>query len=199
VTRIDHHPVLGVSVSLSAHSGLAFAAAATLVLAAPAVSFAEGHGKPSAAEHNQHHGKKEVKHFTATGVFVSAGSDGSTFTMDVKGGSHDQHGKKAVVITVTSKTKFSRHDSPTTLSKLTAGDRVAVNGVRGANGEFDALHVNVHSKPEPKPSSSESPEPQASPSASGSPDASDSPDTTNTPTPEPTDSSSSEPTPTPTA
>jgi len=199
-------------VSLSSRRGLALAAAATLVLVAPAVSFAGEHGKPSASGHGNtapkgdgtghHHGKKAPRHFTATGVFVSADSSGNTFTMDVKAGSRDLHRVKAVVMTVTSKTKFSRNESAASLSNLVAGDRVSVNGLRGPNGEFDALHVNARSKPAPKPSSTESPEPTASPSESDSPDSSDA---TPPPSPDPSqsggsgDSTGGDPTPTPTA
>ena len=167
--------------SVSTRRGLALVGVAALAFASPATAFAAGHsGDHSKATHqnHKHHGKPASRRFTATGTFDAVGADGLTFTMDDKGGSKDLHGKLGVVITTSSKTKVTLNDAAATLANLAPGDHVAVNGLRGPNGELDALHVNADSTPEPQPSSTASP------------------DSTGSPAPSPTDTSSPASTPT---
>ena len=170
--------------SVPTRRGLALVGVAALAFASPATAYAAGHsGGHSKATHqnHKHHGKPASRRFTATGTFDAAGADGLTFTMDDKGGSKDLHGKLGVVITVSSKTKVTLDDAAATLANLAAGDHVAVNGLRGANGELDALHVNAESAPAPQPSSSESPDSTDSPAPAPAPTDTSSPASTTSP------------------
>ena len=120
-------------------STFAGAAAAALVLAAPAAAaFAD---KPT-----QSHGKsgthdKSHSHFTANGKVTAVDAD--SFTFHAKGGSKDLHGTD-VTVSVTDNTKMRRNGAKAAVSDLQVGDRVNVVGSRADDGSLTARHVNAH-------------------------------------------------------
>ena len=125
---------------MSLKSSFAGAAAAALVLAAPAATaFA---AKPADGQTSTHvnHGKSKT-HFTANGKVTAV--DATSFTMHVKGGSKDLHGTD-VTVTVSDTTKMRRDGAKATVADLQVGDKVNVHGARGSDGTFTARHVNAH-------------------------------------------------------
>ena len=119
-------------------STLAGAAAAALVLAAPAATaFAS---RPADGQTSTH-ANQSKSHFTANGKVTAV--DATSFTMHVKGGSKDLHGTD-VTVTVTDSTKMRRDGAKATVADLQVGDRVNSHGTRGADGTLTARHVNAH-------------------------------------------------------
>jgi uncharacterized protein DUF5666 len=119
-------------------STLAGAAAAALVLAAPAATaFAS---RPADGQTSTH-ANQSKSHFTANGKVTAV--DATSFTMHVKGGSKDLHGTD-VAVTVTDTTKMRRDGAKATVADLQVGDRVNSHGTRGADGTLTARHVNAH-------------------------------------------------------
>lgn len=126
---------------MSLKSSFAGAAAAALVLAAPAATaFASNPGHGQSGTHGNH--GKSHSHFTANGKVTAV--DGDSFTFHAKGGSKDLHGTD-VTVTVTDATKMRRDGAKATVADLQVGDRVNVNGSRGDDGSLTARHVNAHS------------------------------------------------------
>jgi len=118
-------------------STFAGAAAAALVLAAPAATaFADNPGHGHSGTHGKSHG-----HFTANGKVTAVDAD--SFTFHAKGGSKDLHGTD-VTVTVTDATKMRRDGAKATVADLQVGDRVNVNGWRNEDGSLTARHVNAH-------------------------------------------------------
>lgn len=125
---------------MSLKSSFAGAAAAALVLAAPAATAFADSGSHGQASTHANHGKSKT-HFTANGKVTAV--DDTSFTMHVKGGSKDLHGTD-VTVTVTDATKMRRNGDKATVADLQVGDKVNVHGARGDDGTFTARHVNAH-------------------------------------------------------
>jgi len=125
---------------VSLKSSFAGAAAAALVLAAPAATAYAAQGGNGHSSTHANHGKSK-QHFTANGKVTAV--DDAGFTVHVKGGSKDLHGTD-VTVTVTDNTKMRRDGVKATLADLQVGDKVNANGARGADGTFTARHVNAH-------------------------------------------------------
>ena len=122
---------------MSLKSSLAGAAAAALVLAAPAAgAFADNPGHGHSGTHGSSH-----SHFTANGKVTAV--DGDSFTFHAKGGSKALHGTD-VTVSVTDTTKMRRNGAKALVSDLQVGDRVNVNGSRAGDGTLTARHVNAH-------------------------------------------------------
>jgi hypothetical protein len=125
---------------VSLKSTFAGAAAAALLLAAPAATAFAGSTTHGQSSTHANQGKSKT-HFTANGKVTAV--DDAGFTMHVKGGSKDLHGTD-VTVAVTDTTKMRRNGDKATVADLQVGDRVNVHGARGDDSTFTARHVNAH-------------------------------------------------------
>jgi hypothetical protein len=125
---------------VSLKSSFAGAAAAALVLAAPAATaLADNPGHGNGGTH-ANHGKSHT-HFTANGKVTAVDSAG--FTMHVKGGSKSLHGTD-VTVALSDNAKVRRNGAKALLADLQVGDRVNAVGARGEDDSLTARHVNAH-------------------------------------------------------